>query len=361
MSATYDLSRLNVLLVEDSNFMQNLLGRVLRNLDIRQVTMASDGAEAIHLIKKHNNKNLSLSSKERPFNLIICDWVMSPIDGKMLLQWLRTHKDSPDPFLPFVMLTGLSDAERVMQARNLGANEFLAKPFSVATIADIITRVIENPRHFVITKDYLGPDRRRKRQKIDFSERRTIKKSEIKVVQAGHCKVDFKEGIKAYFLQNPHDLRKVTVGLGKIEGKPVIDNKLIEAAELELEEMDNDYADWVKTSIVKLKRSFELMQNPPVNHYRHFSDINAIAHELRGQGETFGYPLITIFGKSLFEYTRIHLEKPDDKFFELLNAHINLIQIVIRDKIRGDGGDIGKSLRQALNAAKQKYENQKYK
>ena len=78
-----------------------------------------------------------------------------------------------------------------------------------------------------------------------------------------------------------------------------------------------------------------------------------LAHELRGQGGTFGYPLITTFGKMLYEST---LEgcREDDRAVEMIKAHIDSISVVIREKVSGDGGKLGRELLASLKAALEK-------
>src|SRR3546814_16640478 len=59
------------------------------------------------------------------------------------------------------MVTAQSDEWKVMKARDAGVTEFLDKPFSAKTMARRITVVVENPRQFVRTDEFFGPDRRR--------------------------------------------------------------------------------------------------------------------------------------------------------------------------------------------------------
>jgi FixJ family two-component response regulator len=63
---------------------------------------------------------------------------------------------------PVIMITGHSTMKRVNEARDVGVNEFLSKPVTARGILERITRVVENPRAFVRTQDYFGPDRRRR-------------------------------------------------------------------------------------------------------------------------------------------------------------------------------------------------------
>ena len=85
-----------------------------------------------------------------------------------------------------------------------------------------------------------------------------------------------------------------------------------------------------------------------------FEEINLIAHELRGQGGTFGYPLITLFGKSLYDVTKPPCRHTDADL-EIVKAHIDTMRAVLREKIEGDGGEIGQALFKALRAAIAKF------
>ena len=59
------------------------------------------------------------------------------------------------------MLTGHSELARVQEARDSGIHEFLAKPISAKSLFTRIAAIIENPRPFINTDAYFGPDRRR--------------------------------------------------------------------------------------------------------------------------------------------------------------------------------------------------------
>ena len=88
-----------------------------------------------------------------------------------------------------------------------------------------------------------------------------------------------------------------------------------------------------------------------------FEEISLIGHELRGQGGTFGYPLITIFGKSLYDVTKAPCRQ-DDANLEIVKAHIDTMRAVLREKIEGDGGAVGQALFKALKMAISKYSPQ---
>jgi chemotaxis protein histidine kinase CheA len=79
--------------------------------------------------------------------------------------------------------------------------------------------------------------------------------------------------------------------------------------------------------------------------------INMLAHELRGQGGTFGYPLLTTFAGSLFKFTCGKSADMDDDRVAIVKAHADVIRAVLGKDIRGDGGHIGRELVRALQKA----------
>ena len=145
----YNLENLNILLVEDNKHMQILIKEILRSFRIKQVRVADDGADAIKEMRTFAT------------DLVVCDWNMQPIDGLEFVRMVRTSSDSPNPYVPVIMLTGHTETNRVMEARASGITEFLAKPVSARSLYQRICMVIEYPRQFIKTRTYTGPDRRR--------------------------------------------------------------------------------------------------------------------------------------------------------------------------------------------------------
>ncbi len=99
--------------------------------------------------------------------MAIVDFQMSPIDGVEFTRLVRNAADSPNPFLPIIMLTGHAAKARVEEARDAGVTEFVVKPVTARAVLDRINAVILRPRPFVRTGEYFGPDRRR-RQDPEF-------------------------------------------------------------------------------------------------------------------------------------------------------------------------------------------------
>ncbi len=155
-SPGYNLSNLNFLVVDDNKNMRLLVIQVLRALGIRNVKEADDGADALKTLKTF------------PTDIVICDWNMEPLDGLDFTRMVRTASDSPNPFVPIIMLTGHTEMNRVEEARDAGVHEFLAKPISAKSLYQRIVSVIEISRHFIRTSNYTGPDRRRARSAMKY-------------------------------------------------------------------------------------------------------------------------------------------------------------------------------------------------
>lgn len=177
-----DLSGFTVLLVDDNRYMVSLIRQTLTGLGVGNVKSFTEANEAIEFVKLVGENPVNAGAMQIDF--IVSNWQMAPIDGLMFLRWIRTHKESPNRFIPFLMITGFGDKTKVEEARDLGVTEVLAKPFSVNSIADKLLQVIGTQRQYVQTVTYFGPDRRRQNVPFKGDEKRflTDKDPEVKVI-----------------------------------------------------------------------------------------------------------------------------------------------------------------------------------
>ncbi|MFQ5617790.1 MAG: response regulator [Rhodospirillales bacterium] len=146
------LESVSFLIVDPNAFMRSLIKNVLHVFGAEKYIEASDGADAFKAMQ-----NLVP-------DIIITEWMMDPLDGLDFTRLVRTGKDSPNPFVPVIMTTAYSEKQRVVEARDAGITEFIAKPLSAKTLMTRVTAVIEHPRPFMRSTRYFGPDRRRRRR-----------------------------------------------------------------------------------------------------------------------------------------------------------------------------------------------------
>lgn len=142
----YELGRLKVLLVEDDHSMRYLVRDVLKAFGVGEVETATDGAAAYDILQRY------------AADIVIADWVMAPMNGLDFLRKVRMSEDSPNPFVPMIMLTGHTQRHRVMACRAAGVTSYMAKPIAPEALYNRIVSVIEDKRPFVRTDTYFGPD-----------------------------------------------------------------------------------------------------------------------------------------------------------------------------------------------------------
>lgn len=119
----------NKILVVDDEL--NLLRAVQHSLEKEgyQVVTASDGREA-----------LRLAYSEHP-DLIILDVMMPELDGWQVCQWIREISD-----VPIIMLTAKAEREDIIKGLELGADDYLVKPFSMGELLARVRAALRRAR-----------------------------------------------------------------------------------------------------------------------------------------------------------------------------------------------------------------------
>ena len=156
----YNLKNLNVLIVEKLPAMRNMFVGVLRQLGVKDIRDAPTPDKGFEMLR------------DKPADLIFTDWGPA-FDGIKLLFKIRKDPDSPDPYVAVIMVTACTELQEVITARDAGITEFLAKPVSVESLYERICSVIESHRVFIRSRDFVGPDRRRRSLDYGGSEQRT--------------------------------------------------------------------------------------------------------------------------------------------------------------------------------------------
>lgn len=117
-----------VLIVDDYKTMLRIVRNLLKQINILNVTEASDGAEALSLLRSGD------------FSLVISDWNMAPMSGLELLQEVRS--DPRLQAIPFIMITAESKSDNVIAAKKAGVNSYIVKPFNAETLQGKIEKVL---------------------------------------------------------------------------------------------------------------------------------------------------------------------------------------------------------------------------
>ncbi len=165
------LSRLNILIVDDSAHIRRLLLSMLTPMGAQNIFEARTLAQARTVL---NTKTLDLA---------IIDWMLDDPagDGMALVTEIRQSPLETVTYLPIIMMTGHTERENIELARDMGVTEFLAKPFTAKNLHARLNMLIESPRPFVKSRSYFGPDRRRREHSpIEGLERRNTSPRRIR-------------------------------------------------------------------------------------------------------------------------------------------------------------------------------------
>ena len=107
--------QLRVMVVDDMSTSRGLITQALDAFGISQVSTASDGKSALAGLAKS------------PVHLVISDYNMPEMDGLHLLHHLRSHAQTQRT--GFLLITGKADPAIIEKGKQLGMNNYLAKPF----------------------------------------------------------------------------------------------------------------------------------------------------------------------------------------------------------------------------------------
>ena len=140
---------LRFVVAADNAHMRRIVRTLLRAFGSREIYEAEDGASGLEAVEAFSP------------DILITDITMPIFDGIELTRMIRNPDGCRHPFLPIVVLSAYSEKKHVIAARDAGATEFLCKPVSATALYRRIQNVVANPRDFIRTKSYFGPDRRR--------------------------------------------------------------------------------------------------------------------------------------------------------------------------------------------------------
>ncbi|EAW33618.1 response regulator [Lyngbya sp. PCC 8106] len=196
--------------------------------DVREIILDILEAEEFSVIGAENGKEGVRLALEHLPDLVICDVMMPEMDGYDVLKILREEKTTST--IPFVFLTAKATRENIRQGMNLGADDYLTKPFS--------------------RKDLLGAISSRIQKKVAIEDR----------IQA-HLN-DLRSSLS---LSLPHELRTPLNGI-------LISSQLLieDFAEMEVHEVQPMLAD-INTSAQRLYRL--------ISNFLLYADLELLVHD----------------------------------------------------------------------------------
>jgi len=120
---------LRFLVVDDFSTMRRIVRNLLKEIGFNNVEEAEDGAVALQRLQSGG------------IDFVISDWNMPNMDGLTLLQQIRASDALKA--LPVLMVTAEAKKENIIAAAQAGANGYVVKPFTAATLDEKLNKIFE--------------------------------------------------------------------------------------------------------------------------------------------------------------------------------------------------------------------------
>jgi len=117
------------LVVDDFSTMRRIVRNLLKELGYANVEEAEDGVDGLSKLESGD------------FDFVVSDWNMPNMDGLAMLKKIR--EDSKLSSLPVLMVTAEAKKENIIAAAQAGANGYVVKPFTAATLDEKLSKIFE--------------------------------------------------------------------------------------------------------------------------------------------------------------------------------------------------------------------------
>ena len=128
-----EIQSFQILIVDDNETNRDMLARRLRRKDFNLST-AVNGREALSMVQSNF------------YDLILLDIMMPEVDGYEVLTYLK--KDLRLRDIPVIMVSAIEEMDSVMKCMEIGADDYLTKPFDPETLKAAINRCLPDRGQF---------------------------------------------------------------------------------------------------------------------------------------------------------------------------------------------------------------------
>jgi len=139
---------------------------------------------------------------------------------------------------------------------------------------------------------------------------------------------------------NPPNTLKQKVGTG---GPGAVDLDALKRAEEVIASMTDSYLDWVAEDLKKIEAAYQKLKAATGDRKKELDGVFQVSHDIKGQGGSFGYDLMTAIGNELCRLIeRVDQIGPDE--MEAVRIHIESMKLVIANDMKGQGGKAGEQM-----------------
>ena len=126
-----------------------------------------------------------------------------------------------------------------------------------------------------------------------------------------------------------------------------VDEKVLARAEAIVASMGGDFVQWAEKDLKSLQQAFDNLKSDPADQKETLNTIFQISHDIKGQGGSFDFGLLTAVGDSLCRFTE-EREQANAAEIKAIELHVEALKLILNERLKGDGGDTGIALLEGL-------------
>jgi CheY-like chemotaxis protein len=147
-NSTVNLRDLVILVADPNSYLRRVVNGMLRAFGANKV------------LEVEHSLGLLQALSSQKIDILLCDTRLPMHGGLKLTRTIRRNADNENRTVPILLMSSDTSETMIKNARDAGANMVVAKPMSPNSLYDRLGWIAFNPRPFIDTASYFGPDRR---------------------------------------------------------------------------------------------------------------------------------------------------------------------------------------------------------
>lgn len=333
-----NLKNINILLADSDSCLAQAVTHNLRAMGFSKISHVRNPADAITTLRT------------QPTSFLITEWDMKGGSGLELVRQIRRAQDSPNRTLPIIMMTGRGELQDVQRARDAGITEFVVKPFSAQALYSRIEQLIEQPRGFVVTENFVGPERRRRGLPPPGVEDRRVFKP--KPVEHSRDAIKDLDPSVPIILTPDVSLRQ---SLGSSQAlSTIITNDVLKEAQHAIDDLGEDSLTWIREDLAMIEQGIRTLQGGGYSPHA-FEMIKDATLSIKSRAGTFGYTMASDIARLLFLFLTVDFLPTHPRHLVIIQKHIEVLTVIFAHKIKervGLGAELYEELQRLIASNK---------
>ncbi len=136
------------------------------------------------------------------------------------------------------------------------------------------------------------------------------------------------------------DLAVSDIPSSAIASSSTIDSGNIEKVQGVIDSLASSYIEWALDDIKNIEEAYILLEQTPENYTENLQAVFKIAHDMKGQGGSFGFYSISEIGDYLCRFINAIESQPTANIIALIRLHIEAMRIILKEKIKDSQNDM---------------------